>query len=460
MDMDEMITEMKRIFKPYENSFEKHRDIPEKGIERDEILKILRELIIPENRVWETGHVSGAVYQGENAHVEFTNNAYSIASQNNPLHPDVWPSSLKFESEIVSMTRSMLRGDEGVRGTVTSGGTESILLAMKTYRDYSRDIKGIEHPEIVLPKSAHAAFHKACHYFGIKATWTDLREDYTADPVAIEKEINENTIAIIGSAPCFPYGVVDPIEELSRLAVKHKVGLHVDACLGGFILPWARELGYDIPDFDFKLEGVTSMSADTHKYGYAPKGTSIVLYRNSELLQKQLYVNPDWCGGIYFSPTLSGSRSGGVIASAWAAILETGVDGYMNATRRIIETTRKIREGVKTIEELEEMGNGPFVVAFRSNSVNIYQVLALMSKRSWILNGLHRPPGAHIAVTLRHTFEGVADKFISDLRDCVKQAKENPDTESGMAPVYGMAATYPEDAVSEIMKTLVEWMYS
>ncbi len=460
MEMDEMISEMKKRFKPYSGTADSFRKIPEKGENREMILELMQKLVGGENRAWETGHVSGAVYNGRDEHVDFTNRAYSIASQNNPLHPDVWPSSLKFENEIVAMTGSMLHGDSGTRGSVTSGGTESILLAMKTYRDIAREKRGISEPEIVLPVSAHAAFDKACHYFNITPVWTSLKDDYTADPGKIKESITENTIAIVGSAPCFPYGTVDPIPEISEIAVREGVPLHVDACLGGFILPWARELGYSIPEFDFGLPGVTSISVDTHKYGFAPKGTSVILYTNSELMQHQLYVNGGWSGGIYFSPTFAGSRSGGVIAAAWASLLETGREGYMKAAESILKAASRIRDGIRSIHEMKLMGEGPFVVAFTSEELNVYQLLAIMAKKSWNLNGLHRPAGAHIAVTLRHTEPGVADAFVSDLIESVEEAKNNPQEESGLAPIYGMAATFPEEAVREIMKNLVEWMYS
>lgn len=460
MEMNEMIAEMEKRFKPYSETEGKFPVMPETGVDRSRILDIMRSIIRPENRAWESGHVSGAVYNGKEEHVDFTNEAYSIASQNNPLHPDVWPSSLKFESEIVSMVRGMLNGDSSVRGSVTSGGTESILLAVKTYRDYAKATKGITEPEIILPKSAHAAFDKACHYFGIKAVWTDLDENFAADVGDVERNISSNTIAIVGSTPCFPYGVIDPIPGLAKLAADSNVGMHVDACLGGFLLPWAKKLGRPIPDFDFRVPGVTSISVDTHKYGYAPKGTSVVLYRNSELIQHQYYVNGGWSGGIYFSPTMSGSRSGGVIAGTWAALLEQGEKGYMEATRKILETADYIREGIRSIEGIREMGYSPFVIAFTSDDVNIYQVMESMASRSWILNGLHRPAGLHLALTLRHTAEGVADRFLNDLRESMEEVRKNPNLESGMSPVYGMAATFPEEAVKDFMKSIVEWMYS
>ena len=460
MDMNELISEMEGRFKPYSRSSEAFPSIPEKGVNRDHILEMLSQLIGPEDGVWKAGHVSGAVYNGQNEHVEFTNRAYSIASQNNPLHPDVWPSSLKFESEIVSMVRGMMHGDSQVRGSVTSGGTESILLAIKTYRDFARDRKGIKEPELILPASAHVAFDKACHYFGIKPVLTKLDRDFAADTGDIEDHITENTIAIVGSAPCFPYGVIDPIPEMARIAGKHDIGMHVDACLGGFILPWAKKLGRDIPVFDFALPEVTSISVDTHKYGFAPKGTSVVLYKNPDLVHYQYYVAGGWPGGIYFSPTMSGSRSGGVIAGTWAALLEQGESGYINATRKILESADRMREGISKIKGLRELGKSPFVIAFTSDELNIYQVMEHMSAKSWVLNGLHRPPGVHIAVTLRHTEAGVVEKFLDDLRSSVNEVRNSPQEESGMAPIYGMAATFPEDAVKDFMKSIVEWMYS
>ncbi len=460
MEMDEMIAEMQKRFKSYTEKEGDYKTMPEEGVDRKHILEAMSSIIKIENKAWETGHVSGAVYNGQTEHVEFTNKAYSIASQNNPLHPDVWPSSLKFESEIVSMVRNMLNGDSSVRGSVTSGGTESILLAVKTYRDYAKDKKGIAEPEIILPKSAHAAFDKACHYFDIKAVWTELDENYAADVKDIREHINENTIAIVGSTPCFPYGVIDPIPEISELARKNEVGMHVDACLGGFILPWAKKLGRNIPDFDFSLPGVTSISIDTHKYGYAPKGTSVILYRNSDLIQHQFYVNGSWSGGIYFSPTMAGSRSGGVIAGTWAALLEQGKIGYINATRKILEASDKTRAGIRKIKGIREMGQSPFVIAFTSDEVNIYQVMEGMSRRGWILNGLHRPAGVHLALTLRHTEEGVTDMFLKDLSEVMDEVRANPGEESGMSPVYGMAATFPEEAVKDFMRSIVEWMYT
>ena len=254
--------------------------------------------------------------------------------------------------------------------------------------------------------------------------------------------------------------MIDPIEELSELARKRGIGFHTDACLGGFILPWAAELGYDIPPFDFRLPGVTSISADTHKYGYAAKGTSVVLYRNKDLRHYQYYKVGDWPGGLYFSPTFAGSRPGALSAACWAAMVSIGRSGYLDASRRILQTGAKIREAVEALPELRVLGDPLWVVAFTSDELNIYQVLEFLTKRNWNLNGLHRPASIHLAVTLRHTQEGVAERFARDLRDAVEYVKANPAEEDGMAPIYGMASTLPvQGVVTDLLERYLDILY-
>ena len=265
---------------------------------------------------------------------------YAISSQANPLHADLWPSTVKYEAEIVAMTANMLGGVEGVCGTVTSGGTESILLAMKVYRDRAYD-RGIEHPEMIVPSTAHAAFDKAAHYFRIEKVTVPVGPDGRADVNATEAAITGDTAVIVGSAPCFPNGLIDPIEALAALAQARDLGFHTDGCLGGFVLPWAEKLGYPVPPFDFRVPGVTSMSADTHKYGYAAKGTSVVLYRDADLRHYQYYKTASWAGGLYFSPTFAGSRPGALSAACWAALVTMGERGYLDATRRILEAATR-----------------------------------------------------------------------------------------------------------------------
>jgi glutamate/tyrosine decarboxylase-like PLP-dependent enzyme len=462
-EYDEIMQGLGKSAKPYKDEFPTFSQIPPVGREREQIIKEMEALKSREESRWKDGFVSGAVYHGDDTHIEFLNRVYAINSQSNPLHSDVWHSTTKFEAEIVAMTAHMLGASatrDEICGTVTSGGTESILLAMKTYRDWARDKRGITRPEMIVPATAHAAFDKAAQYFNIKMIHVPVDTNYQADVAAVRKAITRNTIVIVGSAPAFPHGIIDPIAELSELARTRGVALHVDACLGGFVLPWAEKLGYPVPPFDFRLAGVTSMSADTHKYGYAAKGTSVVLYRGAELRRYQYYTATDWSGGLYFSPTFAGSRPGALSAACWAAMIAMGEQGYLDATRRILETAAAIRKGIEAIPDLHVLGDPLWVIAFGSKTPDIYKVLDGMTARRWSLNGLHKPPAVHICVTLRHTQPGVAERFIADLREAVEDVRKHPDVKGGMAPVYGMAATLPfRGMVSDLLKRYIDLLY-
>ena len=482
-EYDGIMEDLESALKPYREGFATYDRLPPVGRDREDVLREMEALSCIEAPRWREGFVSGAVYHGDEEHVDFLNRVCAIHSQSNPLHADVWPSTAKFEAEIVSMTAHMLGAgrshperseaealnavkgqsketDLGVCGTVTSGGTESILLAMKTYRDRAREQKGITQPEMIAPVTAHAAFDKAAQYFGIKMVRLPVDADYRADVTAARKAITRNTIVIVGSAPSFPHGIVDPIQELSELAQTRDIGFHTDACLGGFVLPWAEKLGYPVPRFDFRLPGVTSMSADTHKYGYAAKGTSVVLYRSAALRRYQYFTATDWPGGLYFSPTFAGSRPGALSAACWAAMVSIGEQGYMEATRRILETAAAIRRGIEEIPDLYVLGDPLWVIAFGSKTLDIYKVMDFMARRKWNLNGLHKPPCVHICVTLRHTQPGVAERFVEDLRAAVEYVRANPDVEGGMAPVYGMAATLPfRGVVGELLRRYMDVLY-
>ncbi len=447
--------------RPYRDEVETVRTLPSHGRDRAEVLAEMERLRDREQDRWRDGFVSGAVYHGEEEHIDFLDRVCAVHSQCNPLHSDLWPSISKYEAEIVSMTAHMLgAGEHGICGTVSSGGTESILLAMKSYRDFGRQQRGIRKPRIVAPVTAHAAFDKAARYFGIELVRIPVDDDYRADLGAARRAIDRDTVAVVGSAPSFPHGAIDPIEELSELARARGAGFHTDACLGGFVLPWAEKLGYPVPAFDFRLPGVTSMSADTHKYGYAAKGTSVVLYRGSELRRFQYYTTADWPGGLYFSPTFAGSRPGALSAACWASLVAIGEDGYLEATGKILETARVVRDGIEAMPELEVMGDPLWVIAFASPSLDIYQILDFMSGRKWNLNGLHKPPCIHLCVTLRHTRAGVAERFLADLRAAVEHVKAHPDTVGGMAPVYGLAATLPvRGLIHELLRKYLDKLY-
>ncbi len=458
-----MIDSLQPSLKPYTGQFNTYTSLPTESRVKEKILSEIKEITSLEKSRWQKGYVSGAVYHGDNEHIDFLNRVYALQSQSNPLHSDLFPSSSKFESEIVSMTAQMLGANQtkdDVCGVVSSGGTESILLAMKTYRDRGREIHSIYRPNIVLPVTAHAAFDKAGEYFKIKIKRVPVDENWQADLRAVKKAANGNTICIVGSAPNFPNGIVDPIEEMSEIARVRGIGFHVDACLGGFVLPFAEKLGYPVKPFDFRLPGVTSISADTHKYGYASKGTSVILYRNPELRQYQYYTIADWPGGLYFSPTFAGSRPGALSAACWAAMLSMGEDGYKESVQKILKTAETIKKGIGEIDELKIMGNPLWVIAFESKQMDIYKVMDQMTKKGWNLNGLHKPACVHICITLRHTKKGIADRFLSDLKGAVAYVKANPSESGGMAPVYGMVASLPfKGIVRDLLKKYMDMYY-
>ncbi len=458
---------MEGSLKPYRDEFDSFTKIPKAGLTQEIVLGEMRALTQREASRWQGGYASGAVYHGGEEYIQFLNQIYALYSQANPLHADLWPSINKYEAEIVAMTAAMLgehahnaSDQDQICGTVTSGGTESILLAMKAYRDRARELKGIKKPEMVFPVTAHAAFEKAAQYFEIKPVRIPVDANFKADLKAAGKALTRNTIVLIGSAPSFPHGIIDPIPELSEIARERGIGFHTDACLGGFVLPWAQKLGYPVPPFDFRLPGVTSISADTHKYGYAPKGSSVILYRGLELRRYQYFTIADWPGGLYLSPTFAGSRPGGLSAACWAALLATGEDGYMEATRKILETAARIRQQIEALPDLFVLGDPLWVIAFGSQTVDIYRVLDRMAHRGWNLNGLHKPSCVHLCVTLRHTQPGIAERFASDLQAAVEEVKNFPPESGGSAPVYGMAASMPlRGVVEEMLERYLDLLY-
>jgi sphinganine-1-phosphate aldolase len=459
------MADLERQLKPYRDQFPSFRELPAEGLARAEVAGLVERLAAAEERTWREGYASGAVYHGDPGHVAFLSQVYTAHSQSNPLHPDLWPSATKFEAEIVAMTAAMLGAGHAapeapVVGTVSSGGTESILLAMKAYRDFARERRGIAEPEIVAPVTAHAAFDKAARFFDMPLVRVPVDGEFRADPGALAAAVTERTAVVVGSAPTYPHGVIDPIPEIAALAADRGVACHVDACLGGFILPWAERLGYPVPAFDFRLPGVTSMSADTHKYGYAAKGSSVVLYRGTELRHSQYYTVTDWPGGLYLSPTFAGSRPGALSAACWAAMVSIGESGYLEAARRILETGARIRDGVAAIPGLHVLGDPLWVTAFAADDdLNVYQVMENMNRRGWSLNGLQRPAAVHIAVTLRHTPPAVADRFLDDLAGSVQEVRSDPGVSTGMAPVYGAAAALPAEVVRQVLAGYLDLLF-
>ncbi|QUC23118.1 uncharacterized protein UV8b_07359 [Ustilaginoidea virens] len=459
--VDENIAQMSSKLVPPTDT--RHLMLPKEGMAMDAVRAELEKLANLDHTRWEDGYVSGAVYHGEHDLLSLQTEAFGKFTVANPIHPDVFPGVRKMEAEIVSMVLNLFHGPPGAAGVTTAGGTESILMACLSARQKAHVERGVTEPEMILPSTAHTAFRKAGDYFKIKIHLVDCPSpSYQVDLRSVLRLINANTILLVGSAPNFPHGIMDDISALSRLAIRKKLPLHVDCCLGSFLVPCLEKAGFDSELFDFRLKGVTSISCDTHKYGFAPKGNSTVLYRTAELRQYQYYVCPDWSGGVYASPGLAGSRPGALIAGCWASLMTVGEAGYVDACVKIVGAAKKIAEAVQTSGtlsgELEILGK-PLVsvVAFSARNLDIYDVADAMSTKGWHLNALQNPPAIHVAVTL--PISKVWQRLVSDLETVVEEEKEKERARlvegkgakgkamGDSAALYGVAGSLPNKSV-------------
>ncbi len=399
--------------------------LPEIGVDKQELLARLKTC--KDNDVdWKQGRSWSLVYYAGDEHADFIKEVYSQYISENGAGPTLFPSLRRLESEVVAMVIALLSGSGTEVGTMTSGGTESILLAIRAYREQAR-IKNPENkkPEILLPESAHPSVLKAADYFGVKPVYIPLTPEYCADAEAMESLITDRTICIIASAPSFPHGIVDPVIRMGEIAAKHNVGLHVDACLGSFLLPFLRKLGRSIPDFDFIVPGVTSISADLHKNGYAAKGASVILYRSSDLLHHQFFVDTEWPGGVYASPTMQGTRAGGAIAAAWASLMALGESGYLKLAKRAIETTDTLIQGIQSIDAMRILGRPDMnVFSFTSDNLDIQSIGLRLEDMGWQVNRINNPAALHMIVTPNHAQAVV--QFLNDLEKACDNERANP----------------------------------
>ncbi|XP_064458338.1 sphingosine-1-phosphate lyase-like [Ornithodoros turicata] len=427
--------------------------LPSKPWSPDKILGEMKKYLSLSVVDWKKGHVSGGIYTENDSKLEdVMTTAYRWTIRTNPLHSDIFVGVRKMESELIRWCCNLYNGGPNSCGSMTSGGTESILLVCKAYRDYGYYEKGIVCPEMVVPVTAHAGFDKAGQYLRIKVIHIPVDpKTMRVDVKKMRSAITSNTIMLVGSAPQFPHGTIDPIQEIADLGARHHIPMHVDACLGGFLIPFMEDAGFPIPPFDFRLDGVTSISADTHKYGYSPKGSSVIMYSDSVYRHYQYSVATDWPGGVYCTPTMSGSRAGAVSACTWASLLYYGREGYVDATRKIITTTRAIIQETSGIEGLKILGQPDVsVIAYGSDIFDIFRLNDALTHRGWCLNTLQFPSGFHLCVTLLHVSENIADKFVSDLRECVADIMLDPGQPStGQAAIYGMAQSIPDRSVVE-----------
>lgn len=417
--------------------------IPAKGRNAEDILGDLRAKSAKDTK-WREGRVFSLVYHASEEHEQLLARAHALYASTNLLNPMAFTSLKQMEREIIEMTAGLFHGPASAVGTVTSGGTESILCAVAAYRDRARRKKPwIVWPELVVPTTIHPAFDKAAHYFGVKLVKVPVGPDYRADVRAMAKAISWRTIGLAASAPQYAHGVVDPIAELGELAQKKRLPLHVDACVGGFILPWLERLGRPIPRWDFRVPGVTSISADLHKYGYAGKGASTLVWRSIDDMRHQIFVATDFPGGIYASPTMIGTRPGGPIAAAWATLQSFGADGYLALAKQAADAADRLRAGIRAIPGLALVGESDStIVSYAAMGVDVYALADRMEARGWTIDRQQRPASIHLTVTANHA--GIVDDYLKDLADALAEVRANPElAKSGTAPMYGMAAKMP-----------------
>ena len=394
--------------------------LPAKGIPWPELQSQLSEA--GKNDVdWRNGRVPMFIHYAGDDVLEVAKQAYLMYFSENGLGLRAFGSLAQFEREVVEMGLGLLHGGEGTRGAMTTGGTESIFLAVKAARDLALKRRpGIGRPQIVMASSAHPAFDKAAHFMGLQLVRTPLRADFCADPDAIAAAITPDTVMVVGSVPAFPHGVVDPIDQIAAVAQARGVWMHVDACVGGYFAPFAQQLGVALPDWDFAVPGVTSISADLHKYGYAAKGASTLFFRDAESFAGMGWTFDNWPRGQYFTHTLVGTRAGGAIAAAWAVMKYLGVDGYQRITQRVLATRRALQHGAAELG-LPTLGDPRLsILAYGSPAHDIAGIAKALAARGWVPGLVTNPAGLHHMLNLTH--EPVVGRYLDDLAAAMKEA--------------------------------------
>ncbi|MGD2073381.1 MAG: aspartate aminotransferase family protein [Gammaproteobacteria bacterium] len=424
--------------------------IPRTGLDREDVIQRLASAKA-DDVDWLNGRSWSLVYYAGEEHTAVVRDAYDLYFSENAAGPSLFPSLRRLEDELISMVLGLLNGRSAEVGNLTSGGTESILLAMKAYRDQARHRKPrLSTMEILVPESAHPAFLKAAHYLDLRVVPVPLNSDCETDLDALRQRTSPRTICMVASAPSLAHGVMDPIDEMGRIATEHGIGLHVDACLGGFLLPFMRQLAYAVPQFDFAVPGVTSISTDLHKNGYAAKGASALLYKSRELRRYQSYVNVDWPGGAYVSPTMMGTRPGGAVAAAWASIMALGQEGYVQTARRTMDAANALMEGIAALPGLFVVGKPVMsVFAFGADDIDVFALADHLDTQGWRVNRQNHPRSLHMVATANHLT--AVPRFLHDLEAAVRLERKDPTVTTGKcgAFLYGGNALLEDESQPE-----------
>jgi glutamate/tyrosine decarboxylase-like PLP-dependent enzyme len=404
-------------------------ELPKTGLAREAVLSRMKDKKAADAD-WKGARTWSLIYPAGEDVDEMLRAANELYMFENALNPFRFPSLREMEVDVVSMTGGLLNAPEGSGGAMTSGGTESIIMGVLSARERARRERGVERPEMVVPFSAHPAFAKAAKYLGIELQQVPLDEHHRARVDQAQELVSENTVLMVGSAPNYPFGTVDPIPELAGIAAERGISFHTDACLGGFMLPFYERLGEPVPPFDFRVPGVTTLSADVHKYGYCTKGASVILHREDQSLKKnQLFFWDRWPGGIYASFAMAGARPAAPIAAAWAIMNHLGESGYVALATRVRDATRRLREGIAAIPALHVWGEPVMsVFSFGSETLDIGAVGDVMDEKGWHLDRQKGPDALHLMVSPEH--DRVVDDFLADLRFAVDNHGESKGTEA------------------------------
>lgn len=396
--------------------------LPTSGLGRDEVFARLDSMKVNDVR-WRDGYAFTLAYNAGADVVAVAEEAYRRFSSENALNTDAFPSLKRVQADVIGIVADWLEaGPEGA-GFMTSGGTESLLMAVKAARERGRKERGITDPNVVLPTSAHAAFEKGCYYFGVESRRVPVGPDWRADPEAMAAAIDENTVLVVGSAPQYPQGVIDPIPAIAALAAERDINCHVDACMGGVTLTYLKRLGHDIPPWNFSVPGVTSISVDLHKYGYTAKGASVIMHRNKRLRAYQTFLTDNWLGGFYGSSGVLGTKSGGAMGAAWAVMHFIGDDGYLRLTAAARAACEQLAAAVSAMPGLHLLAQPEAtLVAFEAadaTQLDVFAVADALWRRGWYLDRQGPPPSLHCTVNAVH--EGRIDAFVSDLRSSIDE---------------------------------------
>jgi glutamate/tyrosine decarboxylase-like PLP-dependent enzyme len=409
--------------------------LPEHGRPRDDVLADL-DVMRARDVDWRSGRAFTLAYHAGDDVLSLQADAFVRFMDDNGLNSDAFPSSRQLQADVVSMVAGLLDAPPDAAGFLTTGGTESLLMAVKAARERGRRERDIRQPEMVLPSTAHAAFEKGAHYFDVKSVRVPVGRDYRADPEAMADAITDNTVLVVGSAPQYPQGVVDPIEAIAALAAERNISCHVDACMGGITLPMLERLGHDIPPWSFRVDGVTSISVDLHKFGYTAKGASVIVHRSRELRSYQTFFTDNWLGGAYGSSAVLGTKSVGPWAAAWAVMQHLGEDGYLRLTAEAREATERLTAAVRSIPGLAVRGEPiATLVAFGSedDGLDVFALGDALWRRGWYLDRQGPPPSLHATVNAVHAT--VMSDFIAALHEAVAEVKDVQAT--GDAGAYG-----------------------